>query len=155
MSGKINMFFFLVLKADFNCTLMSGKIKFILPNIYFTNFYSTYPAPPPAPLAPPVLNWNRPPCHTSALRWLSIKNAATGVPHTVPLALALPHCAILWHTTMPHTVHTAPHWAYLAVVVSPQASKQVQPSPPPPLLPSPPSPPSPHSSSPSSKSPLW
>ena len=39
MSGK-EIIFYLVLKADFNCKFMSGKIKFILPNIYFTNLYS-------------------------------------------------------------------------------------------------------------------
>ena len=39
MSGKINKY--VVLKADFNCKLMFGKVNFILPNIYFTNLYST------------------------------------------------------------------------------------------------------------------
>ena len=39
MFGKINKY--VVLKADFNCKLMFGKINFILPNIYFTKVYST------------------------------------------------------------------------------------------------------------------
>ena len=38
MFGKINKY--VVLKADFNCKLMFGKINFILPNIYFTKVYS-------------------------------------------------------------------------------------------------------------------
>ena len=40
MFGEINKY--LALKADFNCKLMFCKINFTLPNIYFTNLYSTY-----------------------------------------------------------------------------------------------------------------
>ena len=39
MFGKINKY--VVLRAEFNCKLMFGKINFILPNIYFTKVYST------------------------------------------------------------------------------------------------------------------
>ena len=39
MFGKINKY--LALKADFNCKLMFDKINFILPNIYFTKDYSS------------------------------------------------------------------------------------------------------------------
>ena len=40
MFGKINKY--VVLKADFNCESMFGKINFILQNIYFTKVYSTF-----------------------------------------------------------------------------------------------------------------
>ena len=39
MFGKINKYS--ALKADSNCKMMFCKINFILPNIYFTNLYST------------------------------------------------------------------------------------------------------------------